>query len=253
MIEKSRLNLTKSYENKGLRFTDFILPIIIIVVAAFYAFYVLNFPMDKMVKNFVTPKLITTSLKTHLFLIIVSSSFAILTAVPLGIILTRPLFRKFSGLVVGFINICQTIPSFAVIAIFVSILGIGSRTAIFALWIYSLLPILNNTIAGINGLDPAIIDSSRGMGMTKMRTLFKIEIPLALPVIMAGIRTAVVINVATAVIAAYVGGGGLGDIIIAGKNINRWQVLVLGAGYSTLIALMFDHILGVIERIMLEN
>ena len=101
----------------------------------------------------------------------------------------------------------------------------------------------------MNGLDPAVIDASRGMGMTKLRTLYKIEIPLAVPVIMAGIRTAVVINVATAVIAAYVGGGGLGDLIIAGKNVNRWQILLLGGGYATLIALLFDYLLGIVERV----
>ena len=236
-----------------LSWRDVRLPIAVIVIGLVYGIYVINNPMDNMVANFLTVPLILTSLKQHIYLIVVSSVLAICTAVPLGIILTRPLFRKFSSFVVGIVNLCQTIPSFAVIALFVGILGIGSKTAIFALWIYSLLPILNNTIAGINGVDPAVIDSAKGMGMTKTRTLFKIELPLAIPVIMAGIRTAVVINVATAVIAAYVGGGGLGDIIIAGKNINRWQVLLLGAGYATLIALFFDHILGVVERLLVDD
>jgi len=151
------------------------------------------------------------------------------------------------------VNICQTIPSLAVLALFVGLLGIGTRTAIFALWIYSLLPILNNTIAGVNNVDPAIKDSARGMGMTKLKVLINVELPLAMPVIMAGIRTAVVINVATAVVAAYVGGGGLGDIIIAGKNINRFQAWSLGAIYATSIALLLDHILGIIERILSDN
>ena len=234
----------------SLKRTDAILPAVIIAAAIAYGYYVLNYPMDKMVANFVTLNLIFTSLRRHLYLISVSSCLAIATAAPLGILLTRPMFKKFCPIVVGAVNICQTIPSFAVIALFVGILGIGPGTAIVALWVYSLLPILNNTIAGINGLDPAVIDAARGMGMTKFRTLYKIEIPLAMPVIMAGIRTAVVINVATAVIAAYVGGGGLGDIIIAGKNINRWQVLLLGAGYATFIALLFDYLLGIAERLM---
>jgi len=160
------------------------------------------------------------------------------------------IMHRFTPFVVGLVNICQTVPSLAVLALFVGILGIGSRTAIFALWIYSLLPILNNTIAGINSVDPAIKDSGRGMGMTKLKLLGRVELPLAMSVIMAGIRTAVVINVATAVVAAYVGGGGLGDIIIAGKNINRWQAWSLGAIYATCIALLLDHILGVVERVM---
>ena len=234
----------------SLRLTDAVLPAVIIAVAVSYGYYVLNFPMDRVVANFLTPDLILNALSRHLYLIIVSAGFAILTAVPLGILLTRLKLKVLCPFVVGVVNISQTIPSFAVIALFVGILGIGPQTAIVALWVYSLLPILNNTIAGMNGLDPAVIDASRGMGMTKLRTLYKIEVPLAMPVIMAGIRTAVVINVATAVIAAYVGGGGLGDFIIAGKNVNRWQILLLGAGYATLIALMFDYLLGLVERVV---
>jgi len=237
-------------KNNTLRWSDGILPLIVIAAALLFGVYVISHPMDSMVKNYLTVPLITKSLRRHFYLILASSGLAIVTAVPLGILLTRPALKKASGIVVGFVNLCQTIPSFAVIALFVGILGIGSRTAIFALWIYSLLPILNNTIAGIIGVDPAIIDSARGMGMTKLKILGNVELPLSVSVIMAGIRTAVVINVATAVVAAYVGGGGLGDIIIAGKNINRWQVLVLGAGYATCIALLLDHILGVIERIL---
>jgi len=208
--------------------------------------------MDNMVANYLTPRLITTSLRRHFYLITVSSLLAICTSVPLGVILTRPAFSKLTPLVTGLVNICQTVPSLAILALFVGIFGIGSSTAIFALWIYSLLPILNNTIAGINSVDPAVKDSGRGMGMTKLKLLGRVELPLAMPVIMAGIRTAVVINVATAVVAAYVGGGGLGDIIIAGKNINRWQAWSLGAIYATGIALMLDHILGVIERVITE-
>ena len=240
-------------QKKGLRWSDAFLPVVVIGVAFAYIYYVLHHPMDSMVRNFLTSPLIVRCLYQHLYLILISSALAICTSVPLGILLTRPKLKFLCPYIVGVVNICQTIPSFAVIALFVTILGIGAKTAIFALWIYSLLPILNNTIAGINGVDPAIIDSARGMGMTKSRILRKVELPLSMPVIMAGIRTAVVINVATAVIAAYVGGGGLGDIIIAGKNINRWQVLVCGAGLATLIALLFDHILGIVERLLTES
>jgi len=234
----------------GLKLSDAILPAIIIIAAVLYGQYVLNFPTDKMVANYVTERLIFNSLKGHFYLILVSSGMAVATALPLGVMLTRNSLKWLCPFVVTVVNICQTIPSLAVIAFFVGIFGIGSWTAIMALWIYSLLPILSNTIAGINNNDAAIIDSARGMGMKKSHILLKIEIPLAMPIIIAGIRTAVVINVATAVIAAYVGGGGLGDLIITGKHINRWQVLLLGGGYATLIAVLFDHILGVAERIL---
>ncbi len=227
---------------------DWIMPVSIVILALIFGRYVLEYPKDSIVSSFLTLPKIITCLRQHIYLIVVSSTLAICTSVPLGLILTRKMFKKICGFVVALVNICQTIPSFAVIALFVGILGIGAKTAIFALWIYSLLPILNNTIAGINGVNPSIIDAARGMGMTKAQILFKIEVPLAFPVIFAGIRTAVVINVATAIIAAFVGAGGLGDLIIAGKNINRMQIMLLGAGYATMLALFIDSILGIIEK-----
>ena len=239
-------------ETKKITINDFILPIIIIALSIGYGYYVLTYPVDTIVSNYLSLPLIFKMVRQHFYLILVSASLAIATSVPLGILLSRPMFKRLRSLIVGIVNVGQTIPSLAVIALFVGILGIGSKTAIFALWMYSLLPILNNTIAGMTGVSPFIIDSAIGMGMTKVRTLFFVELPIALPVIMAGIRTAVVINVATAVIAAYVGAGGLGDFIIAGKNINRWQILLLGAGYASLIALLLDHILGVVERILTQ-
>ncbi len=224
------------------------MPVSIVIIALVFGWYVLEFPKDSIVSSFLTLPKIITCLRQHIYLIVISSTLAICTSVPLGLILTRKMFKRFCGAAVAVVNICQTIPSFAVIALFVGILGIGAKTAIFALWIYSLLPILNNTIAGINGVSPAIIDAARGMGMTKAQILFKIEVPLAFPVIFAGIRTAVVINVATGIIAAFVGAGGLGDLIIAGKNINRMQIMLLGAGYATMLALFLDSILGIMEK-----
>ena len=229
---------------------DFILPVVSVILAVGYAYYVLNHPADVMVATFVTTDLIISSLITHLYLVGISMILAIFVSLPLGILLTRAQFRRFAPVVVGTVNIGQTVPSFAVIALFVGIFGIGERTAIFALWVYSLLPILNNTIAGISGVDRALIDASRGMGMTRFNTLRKIEIPLAMPVIMAGIRTAVVINAGTAVIAAYVGAGGLGEIIVTGLTVARFQILTLGALYAALVALLLDYSLGIIERLM---
>lgn len=235
-----------------LKWTDVILPVVVIGMGIAYYYYVMNYPMDSMTAGYLKSNLIKNAISRHLYLVLVSSALAICTSVPLGVLLSRPLFEKLAPYVVGLVNICQTVPGLAVVALTIGFLGIGVKTAIFALWIYSLLPILNNTIAGMRGVDRSVIDSAKGMGMTKMRVLFKIEIPLAMSVIMAGIRTAAVINVATAVIAAWVGAGGLGDIIIAGKNINRWQVLLLGASYSTIIALLFDHVIGITERMLTE-
>jgi len=236
--------------NNTFKWYDFILPVVAISLAVGYAMYVIAFPAHSMVAFFITSDVILSSLRTHLYLVGLSMGLAILVAVPLGILLTRRQFKKLTPYVVGVVNIGQTVPSFAVIALFVGILGIGERTAIFALWVYSLLPILNNTIAGINGVDRAIIDASQGMGMTRVHTLSKIEVPLAMPVIMAGIRTAVVINAGTAVIASYVGAGGLGDIIVTGLKIMQPQILILGAGYAAITALLLDYVLGIAERLM---
>lgn len=235
-------------KNDKLGWKDLALPCAIIMIAVAYGYYVLHYPQDSIVANYLSVPFILKMVQQHFYLISVSASLAIATSVPLGIILSRPAMKPIQSFVVGIVNTGQTIPSLAVIALFVGILGIGAKTAIFALWVYSLLPILNNTIAGMTGVPRSVIDSAKGMGMTKMRRLFLVELPMAMPVIMAGIRTAVVINVATAVIAAYVGAGGLGDIIIAGKNINRWQILLLGAGYASMLALLLDHLLGLAER-----
>lgn len=116
------------------------------------------------------------------------------------------------------------------------------------MWLYSLLPILNNTLTGINELDRSIIEAAHGMGMNPRRILWKIELPLAFPLIISGIRTAVTINIGSAILAAFVGGGGLGNLIIAGNNISRWQVIVLGAVLPVIMALVADTGFDLYER-----
>ncbi len=238
--------------NKKIAWYEWCLPIVLVVIAIIWGWWVINHPMDQTVARYISTKKLLHALWQHIYIIVISASLAVVTAVPLGLLLTRPLFKPLCGPVVGLVSILQTIPSFAVVAIMFSVLGIGAKTAIFALWIYSLLPILNNTIAGIRGVDPFIIDAGRGMGMTKLQLLFRVEVPLAMPVIFAGIRTAVVINVATAIIAAFVGAGGLGDFIIAGKNYMRYQIMLLGAGYATILALVLDSLLGMAEKKLIQ-
>lgn len=225
-----------------------LLPVVLIIIGVAFSYYVVNYPQDKIVSDFISYGKILEKLFQHIYIVLISGVIAILTAFPLGVVLTRPRFRKLTDLVVNVVSIGQTIPSLAIVALFVGLLGVGAKTAIFALWLYSLLPILNNTLAGITGVSESVIESSRGMGLTQRRILFKIEIPLAMPVIIAGIRTAIIINIGTAIIAAFVGAGGLGDLIIAGNNINRWQILTLGAGMSVLLAVFADYIMGVVEQ-----
>ena len=145
----------------------------------------------------------------HLILSFVAIFIAILIALPLGIYISRK--RSSAEFFIGITAIFQTIPSLALFGFLVPLLGTGSATAIFALTVYALLPILRNTFTGITGVDQAIIEAGRGMGMTKRQLLYKVELPLSLPFIMAGIRTATVLTVGVATLATFVGAGGLGD------------------------------------------
>ena len=221
---------------------------VLIAIGVILSIYVVENPQDTLVSRLVSYNKITALLKQHLYIVGMSSGLAILTAVPVGILLTRQKFKKWTSKVVSIVNVGQTIPSLAIVALLVGILGVGAKTAIVALWIYSLLPILNNTLIGVGEVDKAIIEAANGVGMKASHVLTKVEIPLAMPMIIAGIRTAITINIASAILAAFVGGGGLGDLIIAGNNVSRIQVLVLGAALPVLMALIADSIFGMIEQ-----
>lgn len=240
--------MMKKSQVSRLNLSGILMPFILLAVGIAFSCYVVEFPQDRIVERLVSYEKITKLLRQHIFIVLISSILAISTSVPLGVILTRAGYRKIAPKIVNIVNIGQTIPSLAIIALFVGLLGIGARTAIFALWIYSLLPILNNTLAGILEVDPSIIEAAKGMGMRPSRILTKVELPLALPIIIAGIRTAITINIGTAILAGFVGAGGLGDLIIAGNNVSRWQMLTLGASLPALMALMSDHLLGLLEK-----
>ena len=192
----------------------------------------------------------------HLFLVGVSIGIALLIGVPLGILLTRK--PALSKPVLGFANIMQTVPSLALFGFLIPVNlvlfdvrivgGIGARTAIAALVLYSLLPIIRNTFTGISGVDPAIREAGRGMGMTDRQLLLQVELPLALGVIIAGVRVATVICVGTATIAAAIDAGGLGRYIFRGLRANDNVLILAGAVPAALIALVADLFLGFLER-----
>jgi osmoprotectant transport system permease protein len=192
-------------------------------------------------------------LKQHFQLVLVSSLLAIAVAVPVGILITRKSFRRAEWAVSNTVNFGQTIPSLAVLALTISILGIGFKTAIFALFIYSLLPIYRNTVAGIDSIDDNLIDAARGMGMTPSQILFKIELPNAAYSILAGIRTAVVLNIGTAALAYVVGGGGLGVWIFTGIQLFDNGYLISGAIPVTLLAIVVDYLLRLLERVVVSD
>lgn len=183
----------------------------------------------------------------HLQLVALAVLTALLIAVPSGILLSRDIMKKYSGKIMAIFNIAQGLPSLAIIAIFIPLLGIGFVPAVTALTIYALLPIVRNTLAGLNNVEDEIIEAARGMGMTPFQVLYKVELPLALPFIIAGIQTASVITVGTAVISNLIGAGGLGELIFTGLVRFDTKKILLGSGLSALIAVGIDNLFQLLE------
>jgi osmoprotectant transport system permease protein len=183
-------------------------------------------------------------IREHVALCAVSTALAVLAAVPAGIAATRPGRRRLAAPLLFVANVGQSVPTVAVLALAFSVTGIGFRTAVIGLWAYSLLPVLRNTVAGLTGVDPATVEAARGMGMNAAQVLRQVELPLAWPVVMAGIRTAAVVNVGTAALATFVGAGGLGDLITVGLDNQRDRVLYTGAALTALLALTVDWALA---------
>ncbi|MHA7276071.1 ABC transporter permease [Arthrobacter sp. HLT1-21] len=185
----------------------------------------------------------------HLALTAVSAVLVLILAIPLGVLLTRGPFRRLTGPVLAVVNVGQAAPAIGLIVLLASWLGFGFNAAITALVLYALLPVLRNTMIGINQVDDRLVEAGRGMGMSAAAVLFKVELPLAVPVMLAGIRTALVLLVGTAALAAFINGGGLGILIITGVNLNLVSVLVIGSVLVALLALLVDWIGRVVEHV----
>ncbi|RYD81035.1 MAG: ABC transporter permease subunit [Sphingobacteriales bacterium] len=190
-------------------------------------------------------KLLTQTFQ-HIGLTFISLLFAIAIGLPAGILIARK--RKLSGIVLGIAGILQTIPSIALLGFMIPVLGIGAKPAIVALLIYALLPIIRNTYTGIIGIDKNIIEAAKAMGMSKTQLLFKVELPLAMPVILAGIRTATVINVGVATLASYIAAGGLGEFIFGGISLNNTNMILAGAIPAALLAIFLDFLISVLQN-----
>ncbi|MGD6818870.1 osmoprotectant update ABC transporter permease/substrate-binding subunit OpuFB [Metabacillus sp. 84] len=187
-----------------------------------------------------------TALLEHIQISFIALLIAVVITIPLGIFLTRR--TKLAEGVIGVTAVLQTIPSLALLGLLIPLVGIGVVPAVIALVIYALLPILRNTYTGIKEVDPSLVEAARGMGMNNRKRLFKVELPLALPVIMAGIRTAMVLIVGTTTLAALIGAGGLGKLILLGIDRNDNMLIILGAIPAALLAILFDVLLRVAEK-----
>lgn len=171
---------------------------------------------------------------------------AILIGAPLGILINY--YTVVADPILGIANILQTVPSIAFFGLLIPITGIGQSTAILVLFLYALLPIIKNTYTGISEVSSSMVDAGRGMGLTDFEILRLVELPQALPVIMAGIRVATVINIGTTTIAAYIGGGGLGELIFTGISMNRNEMILAGAIPAALLAIIADRLLALVEK-----
>jgi osmoprotectant transport system permease protein len=189
--------------------------------------------------------MLMTSLWQHIYISMVSMAIVLVISIPLGIYLTRN--KDLAEPVIGFTGIFQTIPSIALFGFLLPFVGIGIKPTIIALVLYALLPVVRNVYTGILEVNQSVVDAGRGMGMTGRQILWMIEIPLALPVIMAGVRTATIMTIGVTTIAAFVGAGGLGEIIFRGVSMMRTELTLLGAIPAAALAILTDFLLKRLE------
>jgi len=205
-------------------------------------------PLDSIEHQVLSADAIRAAVVQHLKLVVYSTVTIAALAVPLGVLLTRPFANWATPPVLALANIGQTVPSLGVLVVLALLWSVGFESALIALMLYAFLPVLRNTMVGLEQVDPAIKEAARGQGMTKFAVLVKIELPLAVPVILAGIRTALVINVGTATIAVLTNAGGLGAIVYSGIIHARVTVLIAGSVMTALLAMAVDYVAGVIEE-----
>ncbi|MFT3872677.1 MAG: ABC transporter permease [Nocardioides sp.] len=221
------------------------------ILAAAVALYVWaqGQDLDEIEQRTLNRDFIVTSLEQHIKLVIVATAVVAVTAIPIGTLLTRGRLRAFAPAVVAFANAGQAVPTLGVIVLLSFWIGIGFEVAVVGLAIYAFLPALRNTIVGFSQVDPSILEAAHGMGMSGFRTLTRVEFPLALPIIIAGLRITIVLNVANATIATFVNAGGMGALIVNGIQLQRTPVLIVGGVTVALLAVSFDWLAGRAEAL----
>lgn len=193
---------------------------------------------------------ILVALQEHLTITGISVLLGTIVSIPLGILLVYNRFKWLNSVVFFLANLLQTIPSLALLAILIPLLGIGVKPTIMALFLYSIMPILRNTYDGFQSVDSSVLESARGMGYSTMQRILQIQLPLALPYIMSGIRITTVYIISWATLATLIGAGGLGQLIVSGLGVNKIELIVTGAAGAILLALLADALLGWLERVL---
>ncbi len=222
-------------------------PIACIIVVAAALVYVRVASVSETEQRQLNASNLLTLLRQHLVISLIATALVCVISVPVGILLTRGRMRRFSKPVITIAGFGQAAPAIGLIALGAAIFGIGRTGVIVALTVYGVLPIIANTVAGLDGVDPKLVEAGRGMGMSSVAVLLRIELPLALGVIIAGMRTALVLIVGTAALAYFVGGGGLGSLITTGISLQQNVVLVVGAILVAALALFIDWLARLVE------
>ncbi|REE02888.1 ABC transporter permease [Citricoccus nitrophenolicus] len=227
------------------------MPLILAVVLVSLYLYVNGRELDSIEARSLNAAALSTAVGEHVALTAVSTVITLLIAVPLGILLTRPFTRRVRPFIITLLTLGQAVPTISVLVLLaVMFLFLGFQAAIVGLVLYAIIPVLLNTMVGLEQVDENVLEAGRGMGLSRFQVLRRLELPLAVPVILAGVRTALVINVGTATLATYINGGGLGDVIMAGLSTNRVLVQVVGAVLTSVLALLIDYLAGLAENLL---
>lgn len=234
----------------GSRLGPLLTPALLALVLAALYLYVSGHRLDDVERRSLNADFIWARVVQHLELSAVVTALVILIAVPFGVLLTRPAARHVAPALVAVANIGQAVPSIGVLVLLALTVGIGPAIAVAAFVLYAILPVLRNTMVGLQQVDAAVIEAGRGMGMSRSRVLTRIELPLAVPVMLAGVRTALVISVGTVALATFVNAGGLGDVINNGIATNRPLVTLTGSVLTAVLALLADWAAGIAENVL---
>lgn len=227
------------------------MPIFLGLICLALYLWVGSLELDSIEQRTLNADYITQRIVRHLEITAVATILVVILAVSAGILLTRPAMRRVAPYIVGIASTGQAVPSIGVLVLIAIFTGtFGFKIAVLGLVIYAFLPVLRNTMVGIQQVDSANIEAGLGMGMTKTAVLFRIEIPLAIPIMLAGIRTALIIVVGTAALATFINAGGMGDIINSGIKLSRDSILITGATLTAVLALAVDYVAGVAEDVL---
>ena len=225
-------------------------PLMLILILGLLILYLHSTPLDSIDRRSLYWSTIRSELFQQLDLTLISSAVVTVLAVLLGILLTRRKAPIANSIVTALATLGQAAPPVGLMILAALVLGVGARTAIYALIVYSILPVLRNTVTGLSGLDKSILEAARGIGMRPIQILVGVELPLAVPVIMAGVRTAIILNVGTAALATFINGGGLGTMITTGIAVDRTPIIVTGSVLVAVFALAMDWVVMIAGELL---